>query len=64
MIEAEGFDPEENDKRIKADQEREEELGLDFAPAKPAAPFGGEDDAEDDEQKKQDAEENEDEDAA
>ena len=62
VIESEGFDPEENDKRIKADQEREKELGLDFAPAKPASPFGG-DDAEDDEQKKQDAEEKEDEEA-
>jgi lambda family phage portal protein len=40
VIEAEGSDPEENDKRIAADHAREEALGLDFA-AKPASPFGG-----------------------
>lgn len=61
VVEAEGFDPEENDKRIAADNARAEELGLDFAPAKPAAPFGGNgEDKEEDEQKKQDAEEQED----
>ena len=59
VVEAEGFDPEENDKRIAADNARAEELGLEFAPAKPTAPFGGED-KEEDEQKKQDAEEQED----
>jgi lambda family phage portal protein len=69
VIEAEGYDPEENDKRIAADNERAETLGLDFAPAKPA-PFGGGgavppgEDAEDDEQTKADAEEAEDDKAA
>lgn len=31
VIEAEGYDPEETDARIKADKEREEKLGLSFA---------------------------------
>ena len=62
VIEAEGVDPEENDKRIAADHKREDELGLKFAPAKAPSPFGEDKpDAEDDEQKKQDAEEKEDE---
>jgi lambda family phage portal protein len=32
IIEAEGYDPEEIDARIKADRDREEKLGLDFRP--------------------------------
>jgi capsid protein len=32
IIEAEGYDPEETDARIKADRDREEKLGLDFRP--------------------------------
>jgi lambda family phage portal protein len=40
VIEAEGYDPEENDLRIAADDERATRLGLDFAAAKPS-PFGG-----------------------
>jgi lambda family phage portal protein len=40
VIEAEGSDPEENDKRIAADKAREKALGLNFA-AKGASPFGG-----------------------
>ena len=40
VVEAEGADPEENDQRIAADHEREEELGLDFAPATPMGPSG------------------------
>ena len=55
VVEAEGQDPEENDKRIAADHAREEELGLNFAPAKPASPFGGGEDAEEGEQIKEDA---------
>jgi len=31
VIEAEGYDPEETDARIKADKEREEKMGLSFA---------------------------------
>jgi lambda family phage portal protein len=34
VIEAEGFDPEENDKRIAADHQREEQLGLTFPTTK------------------------------
>jgi lambda family phage portal protein len=65
VIEAEGSDPEENDKRIAADKAREKALGLDFS-AKPKTPFGGgggafgkpdEEDKEEEEQTKQDAEE-------
>ena len=67
VIEAEGYDPEENDKRIAADNERADALGLDFAP-KPASPFGGGPpggkDPEEDEQVKADAEEAEDDKAA
>jgi lambda family phage portal protein len=71
VVEAEGFDPEENDKRIAADHEREERMGLDFSKPAPA-PFGGgspapSDDSEDPEeqdQQKQDAEDAEDEAAA
>jgi lambda family phage portal protein len=37
VVEAEGYDPEENDARIKADKEREERLGLTFLVAKAAA---------------------------
>ena len=64
VIEAEGNDPEENDQRIKADQDRAEALGLEFAAAKPPAPFGGapgdaDEDAEEAEQIKEDAEEKE-----
>jgi lambda family phage portal protein len=33
VIEAEGYDPEETDARIKADHDREEALGLDFTPS-------------------------------
>ena len=33
VIEAEGYDPEEMDQRIANDKEREERLGLNFAPA-------------------------------
>jgi lambda family phage portal protein len=36
VVEAEGYDPEENDARIAADRAREKKLGLDFGPAKPA----------------------------
>jgi lambda family phage portal protein len=32
VIEAEGYDPEETDARIKADHDREQELGLSFTP--------------------------------
>ncbi|MDK1386363.1 phage portal protein [Sinorhizobium sp. 8-89] len=48
VIEAEGYDPEETDRRIAADRAREKELGLSFAPAKaPAsAPAAKEDDPE------------------
>jgi lambda family phage portal protein len=69
VIEAEGYDPEENDLRIAADDERATRLGLDFAAAKPSpfggggAPFGGDKDPEEEEQKKQDAEDAEDADA-
>jgi lambda family phage portal protein len=71
VVEAEGFDPEENDKRIAADHEREERMGLDFSPPKPS-PFGGGDpsapadgeDPEEQDQQKQDAEDAEDEAAA
>ena len=38
VIEAEGFDPEENDRRIAADKARAEELGLTFAGAGTAPP--------------------------
>jgi len=71
VVEAEGFDPEENDKRIAADHEREERMGLDFSPPKPS-PFGGGDpsapadgeDPEEADQQKQDAEDAEDDAAA
>ncbi len=33
VVEAEGYDPEENDARIAADHAREEKLGLEFASA-------------------------------
>jgi capsid protein len=67
VVEAEGFDPEENDKRIAADHQREERMGLDFNPPKPS-PFGGGDpsapadgeDPEEADQQKQDAEDAED----
>lgn len=40
VIEAEGYDPEETDRRIAADRDREKELGLNFSAAKAAAPAG------------------------
>lgn len=48
VIEAEGYDPEEVDARIKADQEREAALGLALGPrgAPPAEPAPDEDEAE------------------
>ena len=38
VVEAEGYDPEEMDQRIANDKEREERLGLSFAPASKAEP--------------------------
>jgi lambda family phage portal protein len=63
VIEAEGYDPEENDQRIAADRAREEELGLDFGPKPPPAPFGGDaggDSQEEKDQIEQDAQDAED----
>jgi lambda family phage portal protein len=60
VIEAEGYDPEENDLRIAADHAREDRLGLVFSPAQAPSPFGssngGADDPEEKEQVQQDAE--------
>ncbi|TCN30328.1 phage portal protein [Sinorhizobium americanum] len=50
VIEAEGYDPEETDRRIAADRAREKELGLSFAPAK--APVSTPSAREDDETEK------------
>jgi lambda family phage portal protein len=47
VVEAEGYDPEEMDKRIAADKEREEELGLSFAPGA-SAPAEEDEDTPDD----------------
>ena len=69
VIEAEGYDPEENDQRIAADHAREDRLGLDFTPAAPM-PFGAapapepDEGGEEQEQQKTDAEDAEDEKAA
>ena len=38
IIEAEGYDPEEVDARIKADRDSEEKLGLDFRPVEDKNP--------------------------
>ncbi|MBB2697687.1 UNVERIFIED_ORG: lambda family phage portal protein [Rhizobium esperanzae] len=41
VIEAEGYDPEETDRRIAADRAREKDLGLNFSSARTAPPAGG-----------------------
>ena len=51
VVEAEGYDPEEMDQRIANDKEREERLGLSFAPAAKveSEPDEGPEEEEDDE---------------
>jgi lambda family phage portal protein len=57
VIEAEGFDPEENDQRIAADKERAEELDLEFPVVYAAATQPGAEPAPDDEAVQQAADE-------